>query len=170
VSLARRLLRDQRGSAMTQLLSLSPTWFIVFGVFLMNAQLGRNYVQRDVVDHATALAADATMKTLCADARDFGGAPAGQLTGARADAVRASIDPVLSLVSSSQGCKVDARTLGPGEASGTRQVEVEVTCDFSCDIPFAAHVMCSGSPPHVTFTARQTTVAAGCDEDEGGGS
>lgn len=161
-----RLLRDQRGGAMTTMLSLSPTWLVVFGVFLMNAQLGRNYVQRDVVDHATALAADATTKTLCADASDFGGAPAGQLTGARADAVRASIEPVLSLVSSSQGCHVDARTLGQGEASGTRQVDVVVTCDFSCDIPFAAQVMCSGSPPHVTFSRHQTTVAAGCDVDE----
>jgi hypothetical protein len=166
-----RLLRDTRGSASTQLLSFSPTWFVVFGVFMMNVQLVRSSVQRDMVDHATALAADATMKTLCADGQDFGGAAAGELTGARADAVRASIEPVLGLVSSdTKRCRVTTRPTQGGagsSASGARAVEVELTCEFPCEIPIAAHVMCSGSPPHVTFSAKQTTVAMGCDTQDG---
>jgi hypothetical protein len=161
------LLTDTRGSATTNLLSLAPTWLVVFGVFLLNVQLGRTAVQRDMVDHATSIAADATMKILCADARDFGGAPAGQLTGARQTAVRASIDPILSLASSNPRCTVEGRALGDGPAPGTRQVEIDVTCEFPCDVPLAARVMCSGSPPHVTLSAKQTTVAAGCDVGDG---
>lgn len=164
-----RLLQDDRGSATTQLLSLSPLWFIVFGVFLMNVQLGRSYLQRDMVDHATAVAADATMKTLCADARDFGGVPLGAFTGARERAVREAIDPLLELVSSEpRACTLAVHPRGEGGSPGTQAVEVELRCDFPCDIPIAAQAMCSGSPRRVRFAAKRTTVAMGCDVAEGG--
>jgi hypothetical protein len=164
----KNLWTDTEGSAATSFMSLAPTWFVVFSVFLMNVQLSRNYVQRDVVDHAASLAADAAMKVACADAQDYGGSSAGDLSGERLDAVNASIQNVLSLVSSGgKECHVSGRPSAGSGASGGRTIDVEVTCDFACTIPIAAQVMCSGSPPHVTFSAHQTAVAMGCDESDG---
>ncbi|WP_394847129.1 hypothetical protein LZC95_06625 [Pendulispora brunnea] len=170
-----RFLSDTNGSGISNMFSFAPTWFIVSGVFLMNVQLSRNYMQRDMVDHAAAIAADTAMKTICADARDFGGASQGEFTGGRASAIRASVEPVLGLVAQGQAsalskddqtCKVTARPVHGG-IPGSRQVEVEVRCEFPCDLPFAAQMMCSGSPRHVTFAAKQTTVAMGCDMRDG---
>jgi len=162
-----RFLSDTNGSGISNMFSFAPTWFIVSGVFLMNVQLSRNYMQRDMVDHAAAIAADTAMKTICADARDVGAASQGEFTGGRASAIRASVEPVLGLVSKDDNtCRVTARPK-PGGTPGSRQVEVEVHCEFPCDLPFAAQMMCSGSPRHVTFEAKQTTVAMGCDMRDG---
>ncbi|WP_394836794.1 hypothetical protein LVJ94_07785 [Pendulispora rubella] len=162
-----RFLSDTNGSGVSNMFAFAPTWFIVSGVFLMNVQLSRNYMQRDMVDHAAAIAADTAMKTICADGRDFGGASQGEFTGGRASAIRASVDPVLGLASNdAQTCQVTARPKHGG-TPGSRQVEVEVRCEFPCDLPFAAQMMCSGSPRHVTFVAKQTTVAMGCDMRDG---
>lgn len=153
---ARGLLRDTSGNAITEALSFSPTWFVVFGVFLMNVQLGRNYEQRDMVDHAASLAADAVMKNVC-DSAD------GTLTGASLQSVDASVQPLFQLVSSAKNpCRVTATPTGEeSSVSGARPLEVEVTCRFPCTIPVASAVMCTGG--FVTFTARQKTVAMGCD-------
>lgn len=135
---------------------------------MMNMQLGRNYIQRDMVDHATAVAADSTMKTLCADSKDYGGVPLGEYKGARATAIRDSIEPLIGLVSSSRdACKLNVREGAGGTAPGTRAVEVELRCDFPCNIPIAADLMCSGSPKRVVFVAKRSTVAMGCDVNEG---
>ncbi|WP_394822990.1 hypothetical protein [Pendulispora albinea] len=163
----RRFLSDTRGSGVSNMFSAAPTWFVVFGVFLMNVQLSRNYVQRDMVDHATAIAADTASKVMCADARDFGGAPQGSFTGGRADAIRSSVDPVLGLVSKgSQVCNVEATPKG-SSTPGAREIDVKIRCEFPCELPFAAQLMCSGSPKHVTFEGKQTTVAMGCDMKDG---
>jgi len=163
-----KFLSDTQGSGISNMFSFAPTWFIVSGVFLMNVQLSRNYVQRDMVDHAAAIAADTASKTICADARDFGGAPQGEFTGGRAAAIRASVEPVLGLVSNSnQTCQVTA-TPKPGSTPGARETEVEVRCEFPCELPLAAQMMCTGSPRHVTFVAKQKTVAMGCDMNDGG--
>lgn len=151
-----RFLRDTSGNAVTEALSFSPTWFVVFGVFLMNVQLGRNYEQRDMVDHAASLAADAVMKNVC-DSAD------GTLEGQSLAAVNAQVQPLFQLVSSAKNpCKVTATPSG-GESSvsGARPLEVDVTCKFPCTIPFASNLMCTGG--FVTFTAKQRTVAMGCD-------
>ena len=66
------------------LLSMSMSWYVVFGTFLMTMQLGQTAHQRDIVDHATAVGADTLAKTLCADARDYGGTPLGVYAGERA--------------------------------------------------------------------------------------
>ena len=163
-----RLLDEETGSASTQLLSWAPVWFIVFGVFLMNVQLGRNFLQRDMVDHATSVAADTTMKTLCADAADYGGVPPGEFAGKRASAVRETIAPLLSLVSrDDQACRLKVTGGAAPSEAGTRNVAIELTCDFPCEIPIAAQIMCSGAPKHVTFVARRSTVAMGCDMADG---
>ncbi len=164
----RRLLVDATGSASTQLLSWAPVWFIVLGVFLMNVQLGRNFIQRDMVDHATSVAADTTMKTLCADAVDYGGVPPGEFTGKRASAVRETIAPILRLVSpETNACRLRVTGNAAPSSAGTRTVDIELSCEFPCEIPIAAQVMCAGTPRHVTFAAKRTTVAMGCDMADG---
>ena len=35
-----------------------------------------------------------------------------------------------------------------------------------CTFPFAAQILCDGSPRHLTLTASQTAVAMGCDAGE----
>jgi len=148
----RRLLRDESGNAITELLAFSPTWLIVFGVFLMNVQLGRNCVQRDVVDHATALAADVASKTYC---QKQGPAPQAAMT--------TTIAPLVELASSANNpCTVKATPSSSGGGDpGSVPLDVEVTCTFPCTVPFASYFMCQGG--NVSFKAKQTTVAMGCD-------
>jgi hypothetical protein len=163
-----RLLKDTRGSAQSNMLSFAPTWFVVFGVFLMNVQLSRNYMQRDMVDHAAAVAADTAMKVMCADTQDYG-APMGEFAGGRAAAIKRSVDSTLKLASKHEdACKVTATPKGQTE-SGGREIEVEVNCEFPCEVPFAAQLMCSGgaTSKHVTLVKKQTTVAMGCDMKDG---
>jgi hypothetical protein len=144
-----RLLRDTSGNATTNLLSFAPTWFFTFGVFLMNTQLGRHYVQRDIVDHAVALAADTTSKTYCEN------------QGQSSAAVSASIQPLIQMVSGGDPCQVQQQESGGGGDSGGRQIDVTVTCRFPCTIPFASQLMCDGG--YATFKASQKTTAMGCD-------
>jgi hypothetical protein len=155
-----RLLLDTSGDFVTNGLSFSPTWLVVFGVFLMNVQLGRNYEQRDMVDHAAALAADAVMKNACDNSA---GAPSGTLSGATLDAVDKAVVPLFDLVSSAKNpCRVTARPTDSGlSTSGAREIDVEVTCRFPCTVPFASALMCTDG--HVTYTSKQKTVAMGCD-------
>jgi hypothetical protein len=145
----RRLWLDTSGTATTNLLSFAPTWFFTFSVFLMNVQLGRHYVQRDVVDHAAALAADTTSKTYC---ENSGGSTAS---------VNTSIQTLMQMVSSSNPCQVTQKESGSGGESGGREIDVTVTCRFPCTIPLASQVMCNGG--YVTFTASQKTTSMGCD-------
>jgi hypothetical protein len=158
--LMRRLLRDDSGNAVTEGLSFSPTWFIVFGVFLMNVQLGRTYEQRDMVDHAAAVAADAVMKNVCDTAP---GSAAGSLDGRSMEAVDTAIQPLFELVSSAKNpCRVSAQATGSGSStSGGRELEVSVVCRFPCTVPLASRVMCTDG--YVTFSAKQKTIAMGCD-------
>src|SRR5882672_5005211 len=113
-----RFWKDTRGSAQSNMLSFAPTWFVVFGVFLMNVQLSRNYMQRDMVDHATSVAADTAMKVMCADSQDYGGAAMGEFSGGRAEAIRRSVEPTLHLASSHNNdvCKVTATQKGQTES------------------------------------------------------
>jgi hypothetical protein len=147
-----RFLRDESGNAITELLAFSPTWFIIFGVFLMNIQLARNCVQRDVVDHAAAIAADIASKTYC---QKQGATPQGAMT--------AAITPLAQMASSANNaCTVKATPSGEGGSNpGSVQLDVEVSCKFPCTIPIASQFMCTGG--NVSFTAKQTTVAMGCD-------
>jgi hypothetical protein len=163
----KRLFADRSGETKTSLLSTSLLWFLLFGVFLFNTQLNRNYVQRDFVDHATSIAADTAAKTLCADPADFGGSPVGDATGPRLQAIRSSVDKVLSLVSDDAGaCKLtlltaDKRPLT--RAQPDTDIAVELKCEFPCTLPFAAQIMCSGSPRRVRLEATQITRPMGCD-------
>jgi hypothetical protein len=144
--------------------STSVSWTLVFGGFLMMTQLGQNTHQRDVLDHATSVAADTVTKTLCADAKDYGGVPLGTYAGARAQAVTSAVDPLLSLVAPKNACKVNVKPTAAGTADpGSRPMDVEIACEIPCKVPFAAQVMCSGWPGHVNFTAKQTAMAMGCD-------
>lgn len=163
-----RLARDDRGGVLENVSSLSVSWYVTFGVFLMNVQLAQSYHQRDMVDHAASVAADTVTKTLCADAKDFGGAPEGQYGGAREAAVKKAIEPILGLVAPPDACRVtvkpreDAADADPGK----KEVDVELACELPCKIPFAAQVMCKGTG-HVSFAAKQRAVAMGCDSGEG---
>ena len=148
----RRFLRDESGNAITELLAFSPTWLIVFGVFLMNVQLGRNCVQRDVVDHATAIAADIASKTYC---QKQGPTPQAAMT--------AAVTPLLQMASvANNPCTVNATPSGVGGGDpGSIPLTVEMTCSFPCTVPFASHFMCQNGS--VNLSAQQTTVAMGCD-------
>ena len=146
-----RLLHEESGNVITEMLAFSPTWLIVFGVFLMNVQLGRNCVQRDMVDHATAIAADIASKTYC---QKQGTQPQPAMTTA--------ITPLMQLASSANNpCTVKATPSGGGGDPGSVPLDVEITCTFPCTVPFASKFMCQGG--NVNFTATQTTVAMGCD-------
>jgi hypothetical protein len=151
-SFAARLLHDDAGNAITELLAFSPTWLIVFGVFLMNVQLGRNCVQRDVVDHATAIAADIASKTYC---QKQGESPQ--------QAIASRIQPLLQMASSADNpCTVKTTPSARGGSDpGSVPLDVEMTCHFPCTIPFASTFMCTGG--QVSLTAKQSTVAMGCD-------
>ncbi len=166
----RRLLGDERGFAGMNVLSFGVMWSGVCGIFLMNVQFGRHFIRRDFVDHATAVAADAASKIVCADPAAYGGAPRGQLGGARQAAVFQVIAPLLSQVTSSpDACALtleDAPGVSP-TSPGALPIDVALSCTFPCEIPFAANAMCTGTPPQVVFTAHQTTVAAGCDVADG---
>jgi len=158
-------------SAIENGFSMSTSWYALFGVFLMNVQLGQNYHQRDMVDHAAAVAADTTTKTLCADKKDFGGVPQGQFTGAREKAVQDATSPILDLVAPKNACKVSAKSGAAAGASGAsgasgaddgkKQMDVSVKCEIPCSVPFAAQLMCKGGK--VSFEAKQKATATGCD-------
>jgi hypothetical protein len=147
-----RLVRDESGNVITEMLAFSPTWLIVFGVFLMNVQLGRNCVQRDMVDHATAIGADIASKTYC---QKQGPQPQQAITTA--------IQPLMQLASSANNpCTVQVTPSGGGGGdSGSVPLDVQITCQFPCTVPFASKFMCQGG--NVNFTATQSTVAMGCD-------
>lgn len=158
-----RLLRDERGGGLENVMSTSVSWFLMFGVFLMNVQLGQSAHQRDMVDHAASVAADTVTKSLCADAKDYGGAPIGTYVGARERAVNASVKPMLDLVAPADACQVRVKPAGANTDPGKREMDVDVRCEIPCKVPFAAQVMCEGSPRHVTFQSKQRAVAMGCD-------
>jgi len=93
----------------------------------------------------------------------------GEFAGGRAEAIKRSVDSTLKLANKRDDvCKVTATPKGQTE-SGGREIEVEVNCEFPCEVPFAAQLMCSGSATskHVTFEKKQTTVAMGCDMKDG---
>ena len=46
---------------------------------------------------------------------------------------------------------------------GKKQMDVSVACEIPCNIPFAAQILCKGSPSHVSFEAKQQATATGCD-------
>lgn len=161
-------------SALENGFSMSTSWYALFSVFLMNVQLGQNYHQRDMVDHAAAVAADTVTKTLCADAKDFGGVPQGQYSGAREKAVKEATSPILDLVAPGDACKVSAKSAGGagvgGGHDGNKQMDVSVNCEIPCSVPFAAQIMCEGGPgkSHVKFEAKQRATATGCDSGSSG--
>jgi hypothetical protein len=158
-------------SALENGFSMSTSWYALFSVFLMNVQLGQNYHQRDMVDHAAAVAADTVTKTLCADTKDYGGVPQGQYSGAREKAVKDATSPILDLVAPKNACKVSAKSGGAagGSADGKKQMDVSVNCEIPCNVPFAAQIMCKGGPgkSHVNFEAKQKATATGCDSGSG---
>lgn len=174
MSLARLVIRDDRGGALENGFSMSTSWFALFSVFLMNVQLGQNYHQRDMVDHAASVAADSVTKTLCADAKDYGGVPQGQYTGARKKAVDDATKPILGLVAGDSDCKVSASSAG-GEGSdlagvadpGRKPMDVSVRCEIPCKVPFAAQIMC-GAGSKITLESKQKATATGCDSGGGG--
>lgn len=147
---------------------MSMSWYVVFGVFLMTVQLGQSAHQRDIVDHAASVAADTLTKTLCADARDYGGTPLGTYAGERARAVKAAVDPLLALAAPKDACRIDVRPNAEAASAdpAARPMELAITCTIPCSVPFAAQAMCEGWPGHVTFQAKQTAVAMGCDAGE----
>ncbi len=167
--LGRWLLRDERGGMLENISSMSMSWYALFSVFLMNVQLGQGYHQRDMVDHAASVAADTVTKTLCADAEDYGGTPPGEYKGDREKAVNKAVEPLLGLVAPKDACKVKATAAGGGSGGGAsagdgkKEMDVTVSCEIPCSIPLAAQVMCSGSPPHISFEAKQKATATGCD-------
>jgi hypothetical protein len=164
--LVRRVLRDDRGGAMENLGSMSISWYVMFSVFLMNVQLGQSYHQRDMVDHAASVAADTVTKTLCADAKDYGGVAPGNYQGARKQAVDDAVSPILGLVAPKDACKLDVKnssTAGGGGDPGKKDMSVGIACEIPCRVPFAAQVMCKGSPRHVSFQSKRAATVTGCD-------
>ncbi len=165
---ARRLGRDDRGELISTTMSLTVSMFVVSGIFLLNTQLNKAYIQRDMVDHAAALAADAANKILCANSSAVGGDSLGSTTGSRADAVKAAVQPVLNLVAEQDQCKIEYLQ---GDSPVTKvepdqQLDVQVTCTIPCSVPFAAAHMCQGSPPSLTYQAKQSIQPVGCDMKE----
>ncbi|MBS2015305.1 MAG: hypothetical protein JST00_20630 [Deltaproteobacteria bacterium] len=150
-------------SAAANVLTTTVSWSVLFGVFLMNLELGRAAHQRDMVDHAAAVAADTVTKTLCASAKDYAGMPEGAYGGAREAAVWKAVGPRLDLVAPPGACRIRATPAGPSLDPGVREMSVEVSCEIPCRIPFAAEIMCHGSPRSLTFKASQRAVAMGCD-------
>jgi hypothetical protein len=165
-----RLARDDRGGALENLSSTTMSWYVLFSVFLMNVQLGQSHHQRDMVDHAASVAADTVTKTLCADAKDYGGVPEGQYAGARAAAVNQAVEPILGLVAPAGACHVTVKPKGAGAGGdpGAKEMDVEISCEIPCNVPLAAQVMCQGTPAHVSLDAKQKAVATGCDSGKGG--
>lgn len=151
-------------SSAANVLSTTVSWSVLFGVFLMNVQLTQAAHQRDMVDHATAVAADTVTKTLCASAKDFGGRPEGAYGGARELAVWKATEPLLGLVAPAGACRIRVTPAAAVSIDpGAREMNVEVSCDIPCRIPFAAEVMCHGSPSKLSFKGTQRAVAMGCD-------
>lgn len=154
---ARGLLDETSGQATTNLLGFSMTWFVVFGVFLMNVQLGQLFLRRDVVDHAAALAADSATKTFCAHGPDR--------AFAESEAMRV-VDPVLSTAATTDGrrCALHVDSTD-GVDPGAAELDIVLECSFDCKIPVAAQVMCKAG--RTSFASRLKAVALGCDRKGG---
>lgn len=152
--------------------STAVSWTTLFSVFMMNVQLGQNYHQRDQVDHAAAVAGDTLTKTLCADAKDYGGVAPGEYAGARKQAVERAVKPLLGLVAPEGACKVNAKSASGGASAagadpGRKDMDLSVSCEIPCRIPVAAQVMCRNG--QVSFEAKQKATATGCDSGTNGG-
>lgn len=166
----RHLLRDERGSALTNLFSMATAMPVAVGFSFLTMQLFQSSYHRDMVDHGASIAADALTKSLCSNSKDFGGVPRGAFAGARRQYVEDRVRSRLSLVVPGEKCRVNVK---PPKATsvtpdpGSIPMDVEVSCDAPCSFPFAAQVLCTGSPRHLTLTASQTAVAMGCDAGEG---
>ena len=164
----RRLRADTRGELVSTTLSLVVSMFVVSGIFLLNTQLNKAYIQRDMVDHAASLAASAANKILCANSDAVGGDSLGSTTGSRAQTVKNAVQPVLSLVAEPDQCKIEYLQ---GDAPVTKvqpdqQLDVQVTCTIPCSVPFAAARMCEGTPASLTYKAKQSIQPTGCDMKE----
>jgi hypothetical protein len=163
-----RLRDDTRGDLIATTMSLAMSMFVVSGIFLLNTQLNKAYIQRDMVDHAAALAADAANKVLCANSSATGGDALGSTTGSRADTVRNAVQPLLNLVAAQDQCKIEyLQGDSPvSQVQPDQQLDVQVTCTIPCSVPFAAARMCNGSPPSLTYKAKQSIQPVGCDMKE----
>lgn len=148
--------------------STAVSWTCLFSVFMMNVQLAQNYHQRDMVDHATAVAADTVTKTLCADAKDYGNVPPGEYAGARTAAVENAAKPLLELVAPPDACRVNVKASSASADPGRKDMDVSVACEIPCRIPIASAAMCRDGK--VSFTAKQSAVVTGCDSGTNGGS
>jgi hypothetical protein len=128
------------------------TYFITGMTFLSNVQLGQLFHRRDAVDHAAAIAADTAKKTYCANQES---------SSASESAIQKAIDPVMQTVGGQQACKVEVQPSGTGSDPGSQDLDVNLDCQFPCNVPVAAQVMCHGGKAN--FKAKKKTASMGCD-------
>lgn len=166
----RRLLRDEGGSALTNLFSMASAMPVAIGFSFLTMQLFQSSYHRDMVDHAASIASDAVTKSLCSNSKDFGGVPRGVFAGGRQVYVEEQVRSRLSQYVPNDKCRVlvkPAKATAMTTDLGSLPMDVEVTCDAPCNFPFAAQVLCTGSPRHLTLSASRTAVPMGCDAGEG---
>ena len=147
----KRFLRDRRGEATTTTLGFALTWFVASFVFLMNVQLGQLFHRRDVVDHATAVAADVAKKTYCMKEED---------KWATEQEAKRAVRNVLDSAGGNAACNLSVEPRG-GSDPGAANLEVRLECSFDCKVPIAAQVMCKAGTSKLDAKVR--TVALGCD-------
>jgi hypothetical protein len=167
---ARHLLRNEDGDALTSLFSMATAMPVAVGFSFLTMQLFQSSYHRDMVDHGASIAADALTKSLCSNSKDFGGVPRGVFAGNRQQYVETRVRSQLALVAPQDKCRVSAKpgkSLATTPDPGSLPMDVEVSCDAPCTFPFAAQILCDGSPRHLTLTASQSAVAMGCDAGEG---
>lgn len=166
----RRLLRDEGGSALTNLFSMATAMPVAVGFSFLTMQIFQSSHHRDMIDHAASIAADSVTKSLCSNSKDFGGVPRGVYAGGRQLYVEQQVRSRLAQYVANDKCRVSVK---PSKASatsadfGSLPMDVEVSCDAPCNFPFAAQLLCTGSPRHLKLTATRTAVPMGCDAGEG---
>lgn len=165
----RDLARDEHGSAVTNVLSMATAMPVAVGFSFLTMQLFQSSYHRDMVDHAASVAADAMTKSLCSNTDKFGGTPRGAYTGARQAYVEERVRSQMAQVGSKDKWRITAK---PGTSAattpdlGSMPMDVEVAFDAPCSFPFAAQILCEGSPRHLSLKASQSAVAMGCDAGE----
>jgi len=152
MNLLKHLLNDTRGEATTSTLGFALTWFVTFFVFLMNVQLGQLFHRRDVVDHAAAVAADTAKKTYCMKEEN---------KSATEQEAKKAIRGFLDTAGGNEACQLSINASGGGGDPGAKPLDVKLECNFDCNVPVAAQVMCKGGKSKLD--AKLKTVAMGCD-------
>ena len=130
-----------RGSKGAVYVEFLITFLPMFCFFLCLVQFCFLNIASFMVKHAAEMTARAAIVVIPDDPKEYGGVPVGQVQGKRKDEIERAAWTILAPL---KGTKNDLSIDMKSSYTRDEMVEVKITFDYVCGIPFGKFIVCDG--------------------------